>query len=362
MHTKYMQEALRLANLGLGHTSPNPAVGAVVVASNGTIIGRGYHQKAGEPHAEVHALHDAGTRACGATIYVTLEPCCIHGKTPPCTEAIIAAGIAQVVYAADDPNPRVAGRSRAILEAAGISVISGIMADEATWMNRHFNKHITCQAPFVTLKSAITLDGKIALANGASRWITGAAARHDAHRERGLHDAIAVGIGTVLSDDPLLTCRDHPLPHPDVIVFDSRLRTPLTCALLQNRGDRQLFILTQRSLMQSEAAQQLRAAGAMVIAPTPSGRPEIRASLQYLYETHGICSVLVEGGAGIITQCIQECLFDEVHLYLAPKLFGNDGIGWNGMVGVSDPARAPQWRFQRVISLGDDVKLILVNH
>lgn len=362
MHTKYMQEALRLANLGLGYTSPNPAVGAVVVTPDGTIVGRGYHQKAGEPHAEVHALHDAGEQACGATIYVTLEPCCIHGKTPPCTEAIIAAGIAHVVYAADDPNPRVAGRSRAILEAAGISVMSGIMADEATWMNRHFNKHITCRSPFVTLKSAITLDGKIALANGASRWITGAAARHDAHRERGLHDAIAVGIGTLLSDNPQLTCRDHPLPHPDIIVFDSRLRTPLTCAVVQNLGERRLFIVTSTTLIHSEVAGCLRAVGAVVIAPTPSDRPSIGASLQYLYDTFGICSVLVEGGAGIITQCIQEALFDEVHLYLAPKLFGNDGLGWNGMVGLSDPAFAPQWRFQGMTMLGDDLKLILVNH
>ena len=224
----YMREALRLAEFARGRTSPNPLVGALIVR-DGVVVANGWHRAAGEPHAEIHALRMAGDLARGATLYVTLEPCAHHGRTGPCAEAVIAAGVARVVVALCDPNPLVAGRGIAMLEAAGIEVVTGVLEDEARRQNETFLKWITTKRPFVTLKTAMTLDGKIASCTGASAWITGESARMRVHEYRDAYDAILIGIGTLLADDPSLTARlpDRPGHHPLRIVLDSEARTPI---------------------------------------------------------------------------------------------------------------------------------------
>lgn len=361
-HEVSMQMALNLARKGLGFTSPNPVVGSVIVDAAGAIVGMGYHAKAGMAHAEVVALKDAGEKARGATLYVTLEPCCVQGRTPPCTDAIIRAGIQKVVYAAQDPNPAVAGRSRAILEAAGIAVESGILEPEARYLNRHFNKHITRQMPYITLKSAITLDGKTAVANGQSRWITGEGARQDGHFLRGIHDAIAVGIGTIIADDPLLTCRHGgktALPHPDVVIFDTFLRTPRNAAVLRpSEAERRVIIVTSSTMMESDTATRLLGAGIQLIGlpPASQGLP-LQQAFAALYEQYGITSVLVEGGAGLTSAIIKETLEDEHVIYMAPKLFGDEGMTWSGSLKVPTPDKAYQLRLHSVERLGNDIRI-----
>lgn len=357
----YIWQALELARKGEGYTSPNPAVGALVVDAQGQVIGRGYHQQAGGPHAEVLALREAGDAAEGCTLYVTLEPCCHYGKTPPCTELIINRRLARVVWAADDPNPLVAGRSAALLEAAGIDVTSGVLCTEARKLNRYFEKHIREQFPWVTLKSAVTLDGRVALDDGQSKWITAQDARIDAHLLRGLHDAICVGITTVLADNPLLSYRNphRQLPDPHVIIFDSRLRTPPQAALFERRG-RQVFILCDQALLQSPAARVLEQAGAQVlgIPVAAPGRLDVVAGLQRLYREFQICSVLIEGGSQLAATVLRQRLEDELILYVAPKLFGQ-GVGLCGDLGIRDPEAALEFQLQDVQRIGDDLRLRL---
>ncbi len=255
-----MGEALRLAERGLGRTSPNPAVGAVVVRG-GRRVGRGYHRRAGGPHAEVFALREAGTRARGATLYVTLEPCCHFGRTPPCVAAVVGSGISRVVVGALDPNPRVRGRGVAQLRRAGLRVDVGVRQEECQALNEDFAKYVTRGLPFVVLKLAATLDGRIASAGGDSRWVTGAAARRRVHEMRNRFDAVVVGSETVLADDPLLTCRLRGGRHPLRVVLDGRLRCPTSARVFTRDPQRtRLYTLAD----DCAKAERLRRRGVVV--------------------------------------------------------------------------------------------------
>jgi diaminohydroxyphosphoribosylaminopyrimidine deaminase / 5-amino-6-(5-phosphoribosylamino)uracil reductase len=317
---RYMRRALELAARGEGETEPNPMVGCVVVRS-GRVEGEGWHRRAGGPHAEVVALARAGRRARGATLYVSLEPCSHRGRTPPCAPQVAAAGIARVVVAMRDPNPRVRGRGLAQLRAAGIDVETGVLAAEALRLNHRFVMAATRPRPFVLLKAALTLDGRIATASGESRWITSGDQRREARRLRRLHGAVLVGVGTVLADDPLL------LPAPRVsrpfprIVLDSRLRIPIRSRLVASARRSPVWVVCGR---RSTAARRaaLEARGVTVIPVSGrSRRPPLAAVLAEL-KRRGIWSVMVEGGGEVLGSFVHARLFDQVALFRAPLLLG----------------------------------------
>ncbi|QGP92998.1 Riboflavin biosynthesis protein RibD [Neomoorella glycerini] len=355
---EYMRRALKLARQGLGRTSPNPAVGAVIVR-DGRVVGEGYHQQAGTPHAEVHALQAAGEAARGATLYVTLEPCCHYGRTPPCTEAIITAGIRRVVAAMADPNPKVAGGGFQALRRAGIEVETGLLEDEARRLNEAFIKYITTGLPWVTLKMALTMDGKIATRTGASRWITGPAARQKAHELRDTHDAILVGIGTVLADDPELTTRLPGGKGRDAVrvILDSHLRLPLTARVLNLASPAPTLVATTAAAP-GEARQQLAARGIEVIVlPAEDGRVAWQPLLAELARRQ-LTSILVEGGARVNATALAAGVVDKVVAFIAPKIFG--GINAPGPVGgpgVASPDEAWQLARIRVEPCGEDIML-----
>jgi diaminohydroxyphosphoribosylaminopyrimidine deaminase/5-amino-6-(5-phosphoribosylamino)uracil reductase len=318
-----MRRALTLAARAADETNPNPLVGCVIVRG-GRIVGEGYHRRAGQPHAERIALAAAGARATGATAYVTLEPCAHHGRTPPCTPPLIAAGLRRVVVAHRDPNPRVHGRGLAALRAAGIEVICDVLADEARALNRRYCTAMTHRRPFVTLKVAQTLDGRIATADGASKWITSTAQRREARRLRRAHDAVLVGIGTVLHDDPLL------LPTPRVrrpfvrIVLDTHWRTPPQGRLVRSVSERTpVWIVGAAG--QARRRQRLERRGVVtILAPLKQQRISIDRLIAALWR-RGIVSVMVEGGSEVLGAFLLKRLFDEVHLFRAPRLLGGRG-------------------------------------
>jgi diaminohydroxyphosphoribosylaminopyrimidine deaminase/5-amino-6-(5-phosphoribosylamino)uracil reductase len=319
---RFMAEALALARRGTGLTSPNPIVGAVVVRG-GRIVGRGYHRKFGGPHAEVLALREAGDLAKGATLFVTLEPCCHYGKTPPCTDAILKAGIRRVVAATRDPNPAVSGKGLAILAGAGIRVDAGPLATEARQVNEKFFKLMETGAPFVLMKAAMTLDGKIASGRASREVISGKEALDYVHRLRFEYDAVLVGVGTVLADDPLLTVRrTRPKKRIHRIVLDSRLRTPAGAKLLRTASqDPVVFLTTERAARARGRAFERR--GAAVI-PCGGDRVDLRRGL-FLLGGMGLAGVLIEGGAGVFTTALAERLVDKVTLVISPVLLGGGG-------------------------------------
>ncbi len=318
----FMDRALALAAQGRGLTSPNPMVGAVLVR-DGAVIGEGAHLRAGGLHAEVAALALAGDRARGATCYVTLEPCAHRGRTPPCAETIIAAGVSEVVVACRDPNPVVDGRGIARLRAAGITVRLGPREAEARALNRAFFCAVTRGRPHVTLKAAMTLDGKIAASDGTSRWITGEAARVEAHRMRFAADAVLVGIGTVLRDDPTLTVRlpEGPPKEPLRVVADSRLRTPLDARIV-TAGNPARTVIASVSPAPPAAAAALRARGVRVLElPEDAGRVDLPALLAALMKLD-VVAVLAEGGGELGAGLVESHLVDRVAFFLAPRLLG----------------------------------------
>lgn len=349
-----MAHALRLAARGLGNVWPNPAVGCVLV-NQGRIVGRGWTQPGGRPHAETRALAQAGDLARGATAYVTLEPCAHHGKTPPCAEALVAAGVSRVVTALTDPDPRVAGRGHAALRAAGIAVSEGVLAAEAARLNAGFLKRVTKDLPFVTLKLATTLDGRIATAAGESRWITGPAARRHTHLMRLAHDAVMVGAGTARADDPDLTVRDMGAAHqPLRIVLDSRLSHAPGSRL--GRTARQTPVWMVHTVAAPDAARAAWAAtGATLIevAATPSGHTDPTAALHAL-AARGLTRILCEGGGQLAASLITARLVDDLATYHAGALIGADGRPALAALGLTALADAPRLTLRDRQILGGD--------
>ncbi|MHB1677328.1 MAG: bifunctional diaminohydroxyphosphoribosylaminopyrimidine deaminase/5-amino-6-(5-phosphoribosylamino)uracil reductase RibD [Sulfuriferula sp.] len=314
----HMAYALQLAESGLFTTTPNPRVGCVIV-NNGIIVGTGWHHRAGEAHAEVLALREAGPQARNATAYVTLEPCSHYGRTPPCTDALIAMGVTRIVAAMQDPNPEVAGSGLARLAAAGIETNCGLLEAQARQLNIGFIQRMTHSRPWIRIKTASSLDGKIALANGESKWITSAAARLDVHRLRARSCAILTGIGTVLADNPQLNVRDIDTPRqPLRIIVDSQLRTPADARILQDKG----VII---AYTQSDAAQQqklTRAGAELLLVPPHEGHASLPA-LMTLLAQRGINEILTEAGTRLNTALIAAGLVDEWIMYIAPTLLGD---------------------------------------
>ncbi|MGA7480063.1 MAG: bifunctional diaminohydroxyphosphoribosylaminopyrimidine deaminase/5-amino-6-(5-phosphoribosylamino)uracil reductase RibD [Azonexus sp.] len=348
-----MARALQLAERGMWTTTPNPRVGCVLTR-DGEVIGEGWHEKAGEPHAEVNALRAAGERARGATAYVTLEPCSHHGRTPPCAEALVAVGVSRVVAAMSDPNPLVAGKGLAMLRAAGIEATSGLLENEARELNIGFVSRMTRGRPWLRLKAAASLDGKTALNNGVSQWITGPDARRDGHRWRARACAVLTGIGTVRDDDPQLLVRDvETTRQPLRVVVDSRLETPLSARILQGGP-----VLVAVAVDDEKRANLLRAAGAEVLLlPNAAGKVELKDLLEELGR-RGINEVHAEAGFKLNGSLLREGLVDELLLYLAPCLIGHDASGLFNLPELTslDGKRLLQIRDLRQI--GEDIRLI----
>ena len=348
-----MARALQLAERGLWTTSPNPRVGCVLL-KDGVVVGEGWHEKAGEPHAEVHALRAAGDKARGATAYVTLEPCSHFGRTPPCAEALIGAGVARVVAAMTDPNPLVAGKGLAMLQAAGIETASGLLENEARELNIGFVSRMTRGRPWLRLKAAASLDGKTALNNGVSQWITGPEARRDGHRWRARACAVLTGIGTVRDDDPQLSVRDvETTRQPLRVVVDSRLETPLTARILQGGP-----VLIAGAVDSPEKAALLRSTGAeVVILPNASGKVELKDLLDELGR-RGINEVHAEAGFKLNGSLLREGLVDELLLYLAPCLIGHDASGLFNLPELLSLDGKRQVKIRDLRQLGEDIRLI----
>jgi diaminohydroxyphosphoribosylaminopyrimidine deaminase / 5-amino-6-(5-phosphoribosylamino)uracil reductase len=340
----WMGRALTLAARGMGETNPNPMVGCIIVKA-GRPIAEAYHRRAGGPHAEILALDQAGARARGATLYVNLEPCAHQGRTPPCAPRVAGAGLARVVAAMQDPNPLVSGKGIALVRRAGISVTKGVLEAEAEALNHRFMIAAQRTRPFLLLKAALTLDGRIGTANGDSRWITSPRQRREARRLRRLHDGVAVGIGTVLADDPLL------LPAPRVrrpyyrIVFDSRLRLPPRSRLVRSARRSPVWVLCTRA--DARRRRDLESRGVVVLrGPSDAGRVSIPWAVSELWR-RGLWSVMVEGGGELLGAFLAARLVDQVTLFRAPMLLG--GRGSRPAFGGPDPARVRDgFRLSRV--------------
>ena len=351
-----MRAALALARRGLGRVWPNPAVGCVI-ARDGRVVGRGWTQPGGRPHAEAEALARAGDRAQGATAYVTLEPCCHWGRTPPCADALIAAGLVRVVAALEDPDPRVAGGGLARLRAAGLGVEAGLCAAEAAEINAGFLSRLRLGRPLVTLKLATSLDGRIATASGESRWITGAPARERAHLLRATHDAILVGTDTVIADNPQLTCRLPGLAQhsPVRVALDRQLRIPLDAHLVAEARAVPTWVLTLASA--DEARQKaLRDAGVVVIASDPDAAGHIDLAVALgLLGGKGLTRLLVEGGGRLAAALLRAGLVDRLVWFHAPLLLGGDGVPAVAELGLDRLADAPGFERLTTETLGADV-------
>ena len=361
----WMARALQLAAKGLMTTGVNPRVGCVLVKDD-RLIGEGWHERAGEGHAEVMALRDAerrGNAVRGATAYVTLEPCAHHGKTPPCAEALIKAGVSRVVAAMEDPNPLVAGQGFALLQQAGIEVAAPLMAAEAEALNIGFVQRMRQGKPWVRLKMAGSLDGRSALANGQSQWITGPEARADGHCFRARAQAIITGVGTLIADDPLLTVRDVALPvgqsgkpvalaTPMRVVLDSHLRMPPTARILQGG------CLVATASSDATKIEALRAAGAEVIClPDTNARVDLAALLDHLAK-RGVNEVHVEGGSRLSGVFLKSDLVDELLLYMAPTLLGSDARGWFDDLNFISLNQKVALKFEDVRMVGADLRIL----
>lgn len=359
INSQYMLRALQLARQGLYRCRPNPQVGCVLV-KDGEVIGEGWHQRAGEGHAEVHALQQAGVQARGATAYVTLEPCCHYGRTPPCSEALINADIARVVVAMQDPNPAVAGKGLQSLRDAGIEVRDGLLQDEAEQLNEGFIKRMRSGRPFVRAKLAMSLDGRSAMASGESKWITGSAARQDVQRLRARSGAIVTGIGTVLADDPSLNVRADDLSQqlpgqPLRVVMDSNLRMPVTAKMLTLPGDT-LVVSAVTDSVRSEALQQ---AGAVVkCCASTQGHVDLASTLEHL-ATLGINEVLLEAGSVLNGAMLQQGLVDELVIYMAPHIMGANARGLFLMPGLELMQDRIALDIRDIRAVGDDWRITL---
>ena len=357
---EYMRRAMELAERGVGFTNPNPMVGAVIV-KGGKVIGEGWHERCGEWHAERNAFKNCTVPAEGATMYVTLEPCCHYGKTPPCTEAIIEHGIARVVVGMEDPNPLVAGKGIALLREAGIEGVCGVEEEALREQNRVFLKYISTKLPWVAMKTAMTLDGKIATRTGDSKWITGAEARAYVHELRHRFMAIVVGIGTAVADDPLLNCRieGRGVRQPIRVVVDSNARLSLDSQLVKTAGEYRTIVAHTR-FAPEESVKALREAGVeMLLCKEKEGLVDVRNLLELLGQS-GIDSILLEGGGSLNYTFLAEGLADELYAFIAPKIVG----GMNAKTpvegaGMEKMADAINLELENVLNVGHDVLLKL---
>ena len=346
----WMQRALELAERGRGFVEPNPLVGAVVVR-DGQVVGEGWHQRYGEAHAEVNALAAAGEAARGATLYVTLEPCCHHGKTPPCTDAVVRAGIRRVVAAMTDPFPQVAGQGTEALRRAGLQVDVGLAEAEARRLNAPYLKLLATGRPYVHAKWAMTLDGKIATRTGDSKWISNPASRHRVHALRGRMDAIVVGIGTALADNPQLTVRPPGPRTPCRVVLDSRGRLPLDSHLAQTARDVPVLLATAADVP-ADRVNALQALGVELVQPAPrGGRPDVPALLDELGRRR-MTNILVEGGSEVLGAFLDARAIDEVHVFIAPRLAGGaqakSSLGGRGVDRIADALGLADWTVEVV--------------
>lgn len=349
----YMRLALQLAKKGCGYVSPNPMVGAVIV-KDGRIIGEGWHQKYGEPHAERNALASCTESPEGADMYVTLEPCCHYGKQPPCVDAILEAKLRRVFIGSGDPNPLVAGKGVQLLESRGVEVIQNVLREECDRLNAVFFHHIRTGRPYVVMKYAMTLDGKIAAYTGAARWITGEEARRHVHEQRRWLTAIMVGVGTVLADDPMLNCRIEGGRDPIRIVCDSGLRTPVDAKLVQTAGEIPTILATCCADGSRHRIYQDAGCKIMVI-PERDGRVDLEILMEYLGKEK-IDSILLEGGADLNWSALKSGVVQRVQAYVAPRLLG--GAAAKSPVegqGFPDPGAAVHLNISRVIHLGEDL-------
>jgi diaminohydroxyphosphoribosylaminopyrimidine deaminase / 5-amino-6-(5-phosphoribosylamino)uracil reductase len=351
-HCRWIDEALELAAKARGWTSPNPMVGSVVVR-DGNLVGAGYHERAGGPHAEVHALNAAGEAARDADIYVTLEPCSHHGRTPPCTDRIIKAGVKRVICSHLDPDPRVNGRGTAILRDAGIEVIVGVGEDAARRLNEHYLHWKRTGRPWVTAKWAQTLDGQVATRSGSSKWITGETARREAHRQRSFHDAVLVGIGTALADDPQLSVRHVEGHQPWHVVLDSNLRLPANARLVE--PERTLIMCSPTADTSIQTEWRDRGIDIAVIQQNDTGRLDPLSVLETLGE-RGMLSVMVEGGPTVVSGLLGAGLVNRVMTFVAPKLIGI-GTPAVGDLGTQDIAEAIRLTDMEYSQFGDDLLL-----
>lgn len=355
----FMRQAFREALRGRGRTSPNPLVGAVVVKGD-HILSRGYHAFFGGPHAEIVAfskLRKSQTRS--ATLYVNLEPCCYHGKTPPCTKAISNAGIRRVVIGCKDLNPLVFGKGIAELRAAGVEVTSGVLEKDARRLNAPYLTFVTQKRPWVLLRMAQTLDGRIALASGESRWISGEKARREAHRLRSWLDAVLVGVQTVIQDDPKLTVRLVRGRNPLRIVLDSRLRIPLKASILhQDEPEKTLIFTTKKASLKKQNAIQKRGAKVFIVRVSKEGFVDVRAALKKMTELN-IQSLMIEGGGNVHRSFFLAGVVDLLTIAVAPKLIGEDGKASVGPLGLSTLEAMPEFTWRRRRFLGNDLWLEL---
>ena len=351
---EYMRQALALARRGAGRVNPNPMVGAVIVR-DGRVIGQGWHQKYGGLHAERNALADCSESPRGATIYVTLEPCCHYGKTPPCTEAILESGIARVVIGSDDPNPLVAGKGIEILRSHGVEVATHVLREECDRLNEVFFHFIRTKTPYVVMKYAMTLDGKIATKTGASQWITGEIARRRVHEDRNRCAGIMAGIGTVLADDPRLTCRIEGGRDPVRIICDSRLRTPLTAKVVTTADVTPTIIATNVADI-GRHKPYLEAGCQVLTVPESDGHLDLRALMAELGRQN-IDSVLLEGGGALNWAALRSGIVRKVQAYIAPKLFGGTAKAPVMGAGVEVPDQAFLLSSPTVTRLGEDLLL-----
>jgi len=352
-HEHWMKRALLLARKGKGRTSPNPLVGAVLV-KRGKVVGEGYHAKAGEAHAEIVALQKAGKKAMGSTLYVNLEPCTHYGKTPPCAPAVIHAGVRRVVVGMVDPNPLVKGKGISTLKKAGVDVHCGTLEKECKTLNEAFCKYILRKEPFVILKAAATLDGRTATRNGESKWISNEASRRLVHRLRSEVDAVVVGVGTVLKDDPLLTARIRGGRDPVRIILDSHLRIPEDARVIGLSSSRTLIATTP--LAPKEKAERLEKTGARVLfIDSKNGMVDLRAFLSRMGEM-GMMSLLVEGGSRVNGAFLDEGLVDKLLLFLSPRVMGDpQALGifqGRGVDHLDDSASVKDVRVRRI---GEDI-------
>ena len=352
---RFMARALALAAEGLGRTFPNPPVGAVFVRG-GRVVGEGFHHRAGAPHAEIEALRAAGGRVRGATLYVTLEPCSHHGRTPPCADALVGLGLRRVVVALVDPNPRVRGRGLARLRRAGIRVVIGPGAEEARLLTAGYRSRVLRGRPLVTLKLATTLDGRIAAASGDARWITGPAARRLAHALRDVSDAVLVGAGTVRADDPRLTCRLPGGHHPvRIVLAGGALRLPARARVLE-RGGPPTWVVAPRGAPAGRVAALRRRGVEVLLVPGRQGRVPF-ASLVRLLGARGLTSLLIEGGGTVAAEALRARVVDRLVLFVAPALLGGDAVAAVGPLALRRVRDAVRVAGLAVARVGPDLVL-----